>query len=203
MVKFKYLWAKIMKKIRGVAVIRSDIHKTSKVESGSQIVDSTFDKHSFCGYDCQIIATDIGSYTSISNNVIIGGGQHPINWVSMSPVFYEGKDSVKAKFSEYPREPVKRTSIGHDVWIGQGALIKQGIKIGNGAVVGMGSVVTKDVLPYTVVAGNPAKKLKNRFDEKIAEEIDMTRWWELDELELKNRAIDIRDPLAFIERFKL
>ncbi len=201
--KFKYLWAKIMKKIRGSAVINSNIHRTSKIESGSQIVDCTFDKHSFCGYDCQIISADIGSFTSISNNVIIGGGQHPMDWVAMSPVFYEGKDSVKVKFSEYPREPVKRTIIGHDVWIGQGALIKQGIKIGNGAVVGMGSVVTKNVLPYTIVAGNPAKKIKDRFDVRIAKKIGETRWWELDEQELKNKAIDIRDPLAFVERFKL
>lgn len=70
-----YIWAKMFKKIRGVAIKNSTIDKTSKVESGSQVVSSTFGRHSFCGYDCQIINCDVGSFTSIANNVVIGGAQ--------------------------------------------------------------------------------------------------------------------------------
>ena len=92
-----YLLAKVLKKIRGSAIVNSKIHKTSKVESGSHIVNTVFDRHSFCGYDCEIFNCDIGSFCSIANNVIIGGGMHPIDWVSTSPVFYEGRDSVKLK----------------------------------------------------------------------------------------------------------
>ena len=67
-----YLWTKIFKKLRGSSIVNSKIHKTSKVESGSHIVNSTFDRHYFCGYDCEIINCDLGSFCSIANNVIIG-----------------------------------------------------------------------------------------------------------------------------------
>ena len=92
--------------------------------------------------------------------MIIGGGMHPMDWVSTSPAFYIGRDSVKAKFATHTREPVKKIIIGHDVWIGQYALIKQGITVGTGAVIGMGSVVTKDIPDYCVVVGNPARIIK-------------------------------------------
>ena len=105
-----YFWSKLLKKLRGSAIVNTTIHKTSKVESGSHVVNTTFDKHSFCGYDCKIENCDIGSFCSIANHVIIGGAFHPMEWVSTSPVFYEGRDSVKAKFSIHKRESVKRTT---------------------------------------------------------------------------------------------
>jgi ADP-glucose pyrophosphorylase len=77
MATLEYYWSKILKKLRGRAVKNSTIHKTSMIESGSQVVNCTMDKHSFCGYDCQIVNCDIGSFCSISNNVVIGGGRHP------------------------------------------------------------------------------------------------------------------------------
>ena len=152
----KYIWAKILKKMRGSAIKTSQVHETSKVESGSSFVNSSMVKHSFCGYDCDIAHCQIGAFCSIANGVVIGGGAHPMSWISTSPVFYEGRDSVKAKFSEHAREPVREAVIGHDVWIGRNVLIAQGVVIGTGAVVGMGSVVTKDVDPYSIVAGCPA-----------------------------------------------
>ena len=159
---FKYYWFKAYKKIRSKAIVNSTIHVTSKVEAASEIINSSFDKHSYCGYNCQIINTDIGSFTSISNSVIIGGGMHPLEWVSTSPVFYKGKDSVKAKFSEHDRLPNKRVIIGNDVWIGTGAIILAGITIGDGSIVGAGSVVTHDVPGNSVVGGVPAKMIAKR-----------------------------------------
>ena len=129
--RFLYIWSKLIKKIRGSSIVNSKIHKTSKIESGSHIVNTTFDKYSFCGYDCEIINCEIGSFCSIASNVKIGGGRHPMEWVSMLPVFYEGRDSsVKAKFSEHKRDPVQKIIIGHDVWIGQSAIIKHGVNLG-------------------------------------------------------------------------
>jgi len=196
--RFLYIWSKLLKKLRGSSIINSKIHKTSKVESGSHIVNTTFDKHSFCGYDCEILNSDIGSFCSIANNVTIGGGMHPTEWVSMSPVFYDGRDSVKAKFSEHKRDPDKRTSIGHDVWIGKGVIIKQGVSIGTGAVIGMGSIVTKDVEPYLVVAGCPAKEIRKRFDDKIIDKLLKIRWWNFNDKELYNYAKYFTDPKRFI-----
>ncbi len=198
--KLPYYWAKLFKKIRGKAIKNSQIHKTSKVEAGSEIVNSTFDKHSFCGYNCEINSCDIGSYCSIANNVIIGGGMHPMDWVSMSPVFYKGRDSVKAKFSEHKREPVKRTIIEHDVWIGQNVLIKQGVKIGTGAVIGMGSIVTKNVEPYTIVAGSPARIIRKRFDAEIINSLFDSKWWELSDKELQELGPYIKEPQEFLKQ---
>lgn len=193
-----YYWAKLLKKIRGVAVKDSVVHATAKLESGTHFVTSSIGKHSFVGYDCEIVNTEIGSFCSIANGVVIGGGMHPIDWVSTSPVFYSGRDSVKAKFSTFDRPPVKKTVVGHDVWIGQNVLVKQGVIIGTGAVVGMGSVVTKDVLPYSIVAGNPAKFIRNRFDDDVISSLLDSCWWNFSEELLAEYAKKIRNPDLFL-----
>lgn len=197
-----YYLSRILKKIRGKSIYKSNIHRTSKVESGSQFVNSSMDRFSFCGYDCQIINCKIGSFCSIADNVIIGGAMHPINWVSTSPVFYLGRDSVKKKFSKHKREQDKLTIIGQDVWIGQNAIIKQGLNVGTGAIIGMGSIVTKDVKPYSIVAGNPAKEIRKRFDEKIADELLVSEWWNLSDERLGHLAKYITNPTAFLSELR-
>lgn len=193
-----YLYSKVLKKIRGSSVINSSIHSTSKIESGSNIVNVFMDKYSFCGYDCDISNCKIGSYCSIANNVIIGGGMHPMNWVAMSPVFYYGRDSVKKKFSTFQREHVKTTIIGHDVWLGHGVHIKQGVTIGTGAVVGMGAVVTKDVPPYAIVGGNPAKIIRMRFNENVVKDLLKSEWWLLPDFKMQEMAQYIKNPEEFL-----
>lgn len=195
---FEYYWSKALKKLRGVAIKNSQIHRTSKVESGSNVVHTVMDKHSFCGYNCEIVNCNIGSFTSIANGVIVGGGMHPLDWVGMSPAFYEGKDSIKAKFSEHSRPVPKQTFIGHDVWIGQNVLIKQGVRIGDGAVIGMGSVVTKDVPPYAIVAGNPSRLIRMRFEDHVIEALLKIQWWHFSEDKLKEAAKNFKNPGEFI-----
>tara|TARA_B110000971_G_scaffold210279_1_gene237310 strand:- start:1870 stop:2484 length:615 start_codon:yes stop_codon:yes gene_type:complete len=197
-----YIWAKLIKKLRGSAIKNSQIHKTSKVESGSSIVNTKMDKHSFCGYNCEIANSDIGSFCSIANGVVIGGGKHPIDWVGMSPVFYDGKDSVKEKFSTFKREKPLLTAIGNDVWIGRNAIIKEGVNIGHGSVIGMGSIVTKDVFPYSIVVGNPAKLIRMRFDNNIIDELIKSKWWDLDEDTLRKCSKNIKNPKLFLKSIK-
>ena len=117
----------------------------------------------------------------------------------MSPVFYEGRDSVRAKFSEHPRAPVERVRIGHDVWIGRSAIVLAGVEIGHGAVVGAGAVVTRDVAPYAIVAGNPARLIRFRFDETTRMRLLASRWWELDEATLGELGALVRDVPRFLE----
>ncbi len=197
---FCYLWSKFFKKLKSKSIKKCHIHHTAKIEAGSTVVDSLMERYSFCGYDCEIINCAVGSFCSIANQVIIGAGEHPLDWVGMSPVFYEGRDSIKAKFSEHQRRPHPRTIIGHDVWIGQRALIKAGVTIGNGAVIGMGSVVTKDVEPYSIVAGNPARCIRKRFDEEtIAALLDL-QWWLWPEDKLRREAQFFNNTNLFISR---
>jgi len=201
--KIGYFWAKFFKKLSGSAIKNSKIERTSKIEAGSQIVNCIMNKHSFCGYNCQIINCHIGSFCSIANNVSIGGAAHPVDWVSMSPAFYEGKDSIKTKFSEFKRDETKLTIIENDVWIGESAIIKQGLTIGNGSVIGMGSVVTKDVIPYSIVAGNPAKIIRMRFSDEIIQSLSELKFWNFDDEKLKKVAKYIKNPQEFIEKAKL
>ncbi len=197
-----YLLPKFFKKIRFSAIKDSQIHKTSKIESGSSIVHTIMDKHSFCGYDCELCNCQIGSFVSIANKVVIGGGEHPVHWVGMSPVFYEGRDSVKAKFSEHKRRELPTTTIGHDVWIGQRALLKSGISVGIGAVIGMGSVVTKDVDPYAIVAGNPARLIRKRFDNETIRLLLKSKWWDWPEEQLIQYAVYFNNVELFLKKAK-
>ena len=200
--RIKYLWYKVIKKIQGTGLVNSSVHKTSKIEPGTHFVNSTMDAYSFCGYDCEIINADIKKYCSIASCVKLGGAKHPIEWVGTSPVFYVGRDSVSKKYSEYDREKTKRIKVGNDVWIGIGAIIKSGVTIGDGAVIGAGAVVTKDVRPYEIVAGNPAKHIRFRFDEEIINELLELRWWDFPEDKISVLAEFVREPKRFIVESK-
>jgi chloramphenicol O-acetyltransferase type B len=195
-----YLFARLLKKLRGTALKESRVHPTSKLESGSQMYDSSMDRHSFCGYDCSLLHCDVGAFTSIANRVTIGGVAHPMAFVSTSPAFLSHKDSIKAKFAHHDFLPQERTTIGSDVWIGEGAYIKAGVTLGHGAVVGMGSVVTKDVRPYEVVAGNPAKHIRTRFDEPVVAALLRMAWWDLPDDELRRLAVHFDDPVVMLTR---
>lgn len=196
----KLLWSKLLKKARSSSIKNSKIHSTSKVESGTEFYDSVMNRYSSCGYNCHIINTEIGAFTSIASNVIIGGATHPMSWVGMSPVFYKGRDSIRKKFVENELEQVERTIIGNDVWIGSNAIVKSGVRIGDGAVIGMGSVVTKSVGNYEIWAGNPAKLIKKRFDDDMIDELISIEWWNFDDDRLQYLSKWIASPEEFIIR---
>jgi len=193
------LIAKFFKKIRLSAIKNSIIHKSSKVESGSLFYNSDMGKYSYCGYDCEIINAKIGNFTSIANNVVIGGANHPMNWVGMSPVFYEGRDSVTKKFSKFKLDDPKECHIGNDVWIGRSSIVLSGVTISDGAVVGAGSVVTKDVPSYAIVAGNPARFIRNRFDDETIRQLIKINWWSFSDSKLHSLAHTFNDIKLFIK----
>lgn len=189
---------KLLKKIRLTYKVNSFVHSSSKLESGTSFVNSTMDKHSFCGYDCDIYFSNIGSFVSIANSVVIGGGTHPLDWVSTSPAFYFGKDSITKKYSEFDRPKVKPVVIGNDVWIGRNSIIISGVNIGTGSCVGAGSVVTKDIPPYEIWAGNPARFIRKRFESNIVDMLIESSWWDYDDDKLTKRAKYIKNPINFL-----
>lgn len=195
-----YIWNRVLKKLQGRAINNSVIHDTSTIGAGSRIENVKMDRYSFCGYDCKIINCSIGAFCSIADNVIIGGARHPIEWVSTSPVFYSGRDSIKKKFAKFDREKDLRTVIENDVWIGDRATIKAGVHVANGAVIGMGSVVTKNIGPYEIWGGNPAKLIRKRFDEDIVNHLNESKWWESSDIELKRLSEYIKEPEEFIKQ---
>jgi acetyltransferase-like isoleucine patch superfamily enzyme len=199
--RLAYIVSKGLKKARQAAITGSQIDPTSKVEPGTSFVESAMKRHSFCGYDCDIAYARIGSFTSIANGVVIGGGRHPLEWVGMSPVFYEGRDSVKAKFSVHRRPPPEPVFIGNDVWIGRNAIILPGVEVGHGAVVGAGAIVTKSVPPYGVVVGCPAKLVKFRFDIETINRLLEIAWWDFSDDELRKWAGSFTEPETFLRDY--
>lgn len=195
----RYVFAKLVKKCQVAAVRRATIHGTSKVEAGTTFVESAMDRHSFCGYDCEIYRATIGSFTSIANGVVLGGARHPMEWVGMSPVFYAGRDSVKKKFAQHILVPPPHVHIGHDVWIGRSAIVLSGVSVGNGAVIGAGSVVTKHVPPYAIVAGNPARIIRYRFSEQIIRSLENLKWWNFSDQRIAELGYCFRDVEKFLE----
>lgn len=170
------------------AINNSKIDKTARVCSASHVVSSKMGKYSYIGNSCTVVNASIGNFCSIADNCIIGGASHPIDWVSSSPVFHEGKNIMKKNFSSHEFKTGKETFIGSDVWIGNNCLIKSGVKIEDGAIIGMGSVLTKDVGAFEIWAGNPAQLIRKRFNEDVIKKLIESNWWEWDDDILTQKA---------------
>lgn len=147
--------------------IRGNFFSVTNTEIGQRtfLRNTKIGNHTFIGRDCVISNAEIGNYSCIADSVQIGGMEHPYWDLSISP-----KLSGQYIYG-------KKTIIGNDVWIAAGSIIKQGVTIGNGAVVGANSFVTKDVPPYAIVFGTPAKIHKYRFDESLIGQIQKSEYW--------------------------
>lgn len=154
------------------------IDKTAYVGSGSNCISVKMGKYSYMGKNNSMCNVSIGSFCSIASYCAIGGA-HAMDLISTSPVFIKGRNALGYNFAEFQRPINKRVEIGNDVWIGESVFIVDGVKIGDGAIVGAHSVVTKDVAPYTIVAGAPARVLRSRYSDEDVEFLLKTKWWTL------------------------
>ncbi|KAB0483012.1 hypothetical protein F7Q91_01545 [Vibrio chagasii] len=150
-----------------------------KIDRNNYIYHSFIGEYSYTGRNTTIIHTKIGSFCSISWNVTIGGANHDYSRITQHSFLYDDSSKLRPDDSKvvYDRF-TKPLSIGSDVWIAAGSVVTRGVCIGDGAVVGANSVVTKDVPPYAIVAGNPAKIIKYRFSTEIIELLLTIRWWD-------------------------
>ena len=136
---------------------------------------SYFERHA------EAIYASIGRFCSIAANSRINALEHPMERLTTHKVSYRPNEyfrflGVDAAFRA--RRQAKKVVIGHDVWIGHGAVVMPGVSIGNGAVIGANAVVTRDVAPYTIVAGVPARPVRRRFSEEVAARIEALAWWD-------------------------
>lgn len=162
--------------------------KSNSLEGKNRIAFDTKVKNCFIGKGTYIgkkgefYNTEIGRFCSIGKFVKIIVGRHPLNYVSTHPAFYSLKYQAGFTLVDKKKydESIKFTKIGNDVWIGDHVLIMSGIEIGDGAVIAAGSVVTKNIMPYEIWGGIPAKKIKDRFNPQIKEKFLKIKWWNKD-----------------------
>lgn len=163
------------------------------------VFNSNIGSHTYIQKNTSIFNTEIGKFCSIAPNVTISPGLHYTAGVSTHPSVYLKNTPLVKIFSESDQvSSSKRTTIGHDVWIGQNAIILDGVVIGNGAIVAAGAVVNKDVEPYAIVGGIPAKPIKFRFDKETISKIENSKWWEFDENWFSENWNLLNNPQEFI-----
>lgn len=183
-----FLINKLLKLLRPAALRNCQIDRRAKIGSGSYCIKTVIGRYSYIGENSIAVNAEIGSFCSIASYCCIGGGAHPTNMISSSPVFYNGRNCFGKNFSNIPFDAENRVTIGNDVWIGEKVFIKDGITIGNGAIIGALSIVTHDVPPYAIVGGVPAKVIRFRFDAETIKTIEDIKWWEMKEDTLEKYA---------------
>ena len=183
----------------GSVIRNTELEGKNMVGSQVKLNNCEIGYASYINHHSVLNGSKIGRYCSIADNVRSGFGHHPLDSISTHPsFFYDTRTHLGWSWFESDTAPVydphRRpngedkfiTVIGHDVWIGSHAMIMDGVTIGTGAVVGAGSVVTKDVPPYAIVAGVPAKLIRYRYSAEIIKILLASKWWETSDSEMRS-----------------
>ncbi|MGE0698305.1 MAG: chloramphenicol acetyltransferase [Hyphomicrobiaceae bacterium] len=187
------------------SVRESLLGRYTEVGARTTFVESVLGDYSYIVNDGDVIYTTIGKFCSIASHTRINPGNHPMERASQSHFTYRASAYFPGEADEEAFFAWRRShavSIGHDVWIGHGAIILAGRSVGTGAVIAAGSIVTKDVPAYTIVAGNPARPVRQRFKASIAERLLSLAWWDWSHDRLHGALGDFRSLTveAFLEK---
>ncbi len=187
-------------------IVDATFGRFTEVGRGSRIAHSRLDDYSYCDRYTDIANACIGKFSNIASFVRIGPTDHPMQRASLHHFLYRSDDywddaDRDESFFEHRRS--RRTHVGHDTWIGHGAIIRPEVTVGNGAIIAAGAVVTRDVPPYLIVAGVPATPLRERFPKPIAARLLALSWWDWDHERLRAALSDFRalSVESFLERY--
>ncbi|MCW4114019.1 DapH/DapD/GlmU-related protein [Aurantimonas sp. MSK8Z-1] len=188
------------------SVEQSVLGRYTEVAERSRLSETTLGDYSYVMQDCSLWCVEVGKFVNIAAAVRINATNHPTWRASLHHFTYRAGDyfegeANEASFFDWRRE--NRVTIGHDVWIGHGATLLPGVSVGNGAVIGAGAVVSRDVAPYTIVGGVPARLIRARFADGIGGRMDALAWWDWPHERLHAALADFRalDAGAFLDRY--
>ncbi len=184
----------------------SEFGRFVEIGKGSRVQNSRIGDYSYCDRYADIANAEVGKFANIASFARIGPTDHPMQLAALHHFHYRSADywdDVAVDEAFFARRAARVATIGHDTWIGHNAVIKPEITIGHGAVVASSAVVTKDVDPYSIVAGIPAKPIRERFPRAIADRVMELAWWDWDHETLRARLDDFRSlPIeAFLEKY--
>ncbi|MBN9444580.1 chloramphenicol acetyltransferase [Bosea sp. (in: a-proteobacteria)] len=177
-------------------VSKATLGRYTEIGARTAFVESTLGDYSYVVNDANVIYTTIGKFCSIAAMTRINPGNHPMQRASQSHFSYRSSayfDDAEDDAAFFDWRRAHAVTIGHDVWIGHGAIVLAGRSIGTGAVVAGGAVVTKDIPAYTIVAGNPARPVRRRFPEDIADRLQKLAWWDWEHQRLRKALNDFRN----------
>ena len=189
------------------AVLRNaKLGRFTEIKERVAFSDSEIGDYSYVERQAEVIYARIGKFCALAANTRINALEHPLERVSQHKITYRANEyflgaKLDGEFRE--RRRGKLVEIGHDVWIGHGAIVKPGVRIGHGAVVAAGAIVTRDVPAYAIVTGIPAKFMRWRFEPKISERIISLAWWDWSHDKLAGIVEDMRllGAEAFLEKY--
>jgi hypothetical protein len=187
-------------------VVNSTLGRYTEVADRCRLDEVEMGDYSYIMQDGAVWCATIGKFANIAASVRINATNHPTwrptlhHFTYRAADYFDGAENDHDFFS-WRRE--NRVSIGHDVWIGHGATVLPGVTVGDGAVIGAGAVVSRDVAPYAIVGGVPAKLIRERFPRSVAERMQALAWWDWDHDRLFGALEDFRhmDAEQFIEKY--
>ena len=187
-------------------VVNSTLGRYTEVADRCRLDEVEMGDYSYIMQDGSIWCATVGKFANIAASVRINATNHPTWRPTLHHFTYRAGDYFDGAendhdFFAWRRD--NRVTIGHDVWIGHGATVLPGVTVGDGAVIGAGAVVSRDVAPYTIVGGVPAKLIRERFPQAVAERMQALAWWDWDHDRLFAALDDFRhmDAEKFVEKY--
>lgn len=188
-------------------VSNSTLGRYTEIGAGSHVAHSVIGDYSYCVEGTQIAYAEIGKFANIASHVRIYASMHPHQRASLhhftyrSSWYFDGESDDAGFFAGRADQKI---SIGHDTWIGHGAVIMPGVRVGHGAIIGSNAVVTKDVADFAIAVGVPARTIRQRFPDPIAARLMALGWWHWSHEKLHEALPDFRAFAieAFLEKYE-